>query len=54
MSQIVACRTDTGIILAADSNAFDVNLKNEIFEVKINRIAATLLSNRFDCLTCFY
>jgi hypothetical protein len=36
MSQIVACRTDTGIILAADSNAFDVNLKNEIFEVQIN------------------
>jgi hypothetical protein len=38
MSQIVACRTDTGIILAADNNAFDVNPKNEIFEVKINRI----------------
>jgi hypothetical protein len=38
MSQIVACRTDTGIILAADSNAFDVNLQNEIFEVKINRM----------------
>jgi hypothetical protein len=38
MSQIVACRTDTGIILAADSNAFDVNPKREIFEVKINRM----------------
>jgi len=38
MSQIVACRTDAGIILAADSKAFDVNLKNEIFEVKINRM----------------
>ena len=38
MSQIVACRTDTGVILAADSNAFDVNPKREIFEVKINRM----------------
>ncbi|MGW8302771.1 MAG: hypothetical protein ACWGNO_11910 [Desulfobacterales bacterium] len=38
MSQIVACRTDTGIILAADSNAFDVNPNREIFEVKINRM----------------
>jgi len=38
MSQIVACRTDTGIILAADSNAFDFNPKREIFEVKINRM----------------
>lgn len=38
MSQIVACRTDRGIILAADSNAFDVNPKREIVEVKINRM----------------
>ena len=38
MSQIVACRTDSGIILAADSQAFDVNPKNEIIEVKTNRM----------------
>jgi hypothetical protein len=38
MSQIVACRTDTGIILAADSKALDVNPKNEIVELKINRL----------------
>jgi hypothetical protein len=38
MSQIVACRTDTGIILAADSKAFDVNPNNEIIEVKTNRM----------------
>lgn len=38
MSQIVACRTDTGIIFAADSNAFDVNANGEIVEVKINRM----------------
>jgi hypothetical protein len=38
MSQIVACRTNAGIILAADSSAFDVNAKGEIFEVKINRM----------------
>ena len=44
MSQIVACRTDTGIILAADSNAFDVNPQNEIFEVKINRMLQLTLN----------
>jgi 20S proteasome alpha/beta subunit len=38
MSQIVACRTDTGIILAADSKALDVNPKNEIVELKVNRV----------------
>jgi len=38
MSQIVACRTDTGIILAADSHAFGVNAKGKIVEVKINRM----------------
>jgi hypothetical protein len=38
MSQIIACRTDAGIILAADSSAFDVNPKGEIFEVRINRV----------------
>ncbi len=38
MSQIVACRTDKGIILAVDSNAFDINPQNEIFKVKINRM----------------
>ena len=38
MSQIVACRTDAGIILAADSKALDVNLKNEIVELKVNRL----------------
>jgi hypothetical protein len=38
MSQIVACRTDAGIILAADSGAVDVNAKGGIFEVKINRM----------------
>jgi hypothetical protein len=38
MSQIVACRTDTGIILAADSKAFEANPGNEIVEVRINRL----------------
>ena len=38
MSQIVACRTDTGIILAADSKAMDVNPKNEIVESNITRL----------------
>jgi hypothetical protein len=38
MSQIVACRTDTGIVLAANSKAFDMNPKNEIIELKINRL----------------
>lgn len=38
MSQIVACRTDMGIILAADSKALDVNPKNEIVELKVNRV----------------
>jgi hypothetical protein len=38
MSQLIACRTDAGIILAADSSAFDVNPKGEIFEVRINRV----------------
>jgi hypothetical protein len=38
MSQIVACRTNAGIILAADSKALDVNPKNEIVEFKVNRV----------------
>lgn len=38
MSQIIACRTESGIVLAADSKAFNVNSKNEIIELKINRM----------------
>ena len=43
MSQIVACRTGTGIILAADSIAFDVDPNRETIEAKINRIETILI-----------
>jgi hypothetical protein len=38
MSQIIACRTNAGVILAADSLAFDMDVKNEVVERKINRL----------------
>ena len=38
MSQIVACRTDRGIVFAADSKALDLDPNNEIVELKTNRL----------------
>jgi len=38
MSQIVACRTDNGIVLAADSKALDLDPYNEIVELKTQRL----------------
>lgn len=38
MSQIIACRNDDGIILAADNSAIDADFGDEITELKINRL----------------
>jgi hypothetical protein len=38
MSQIIACRTDEGIVLAADSKALEVDTNNEIVELKTQRM----------------
>jgi hypothetical protein len=38
MSQIIACRNDEGIILAADSGAIDADSSNNIVDLKINRL----------------
>ena len=38
MSQIVACRTDSGIVFAADSKALELDPNNEIVELKTNRL----------------
>ncbi len=38
MSQIIACRNDEGIILAADSSAIDADSSNNIVDLKINRL----------------
>ena len=38
MSQIIACRNDHGIILAADSSAIDADSDDDIIDLKINRL----------------
>ena len=38
MSQIIACRNDSGIVLAADSNAIDFDSKSGVIDLKINRM----------------
>ena len=38
MSQIIACRTDDGILLAADSSAIDADSSGDIVDLKINRL----------------
>ena len=38
MSQIIACRTDSGIVLAADGKALEIDPNNEIVEVETRRL----------------
>ncbi len=38
MSQIIACRTDDGILFAADSSAIDADSSGDIVDLKINRL----------------
>ena len=38
MSQIIACRTDSGIVLAADGKALEIDPNNEILEVETRRL----------------
>ena len=38
MSQIIACKTEDGIVLASDSQALEMNLQGHLTEHQINRI----------------